>query len=150
MCVASLSIILSLTEMTPATWALSVIRPDSYAYTYASVNACRSSLTCMRRVRTHVMNALNVLWGDQRVHPDCKVNTHAWYRSHFMHALISKHKHTHCTFLNVFVGHSLNNLPIPLAYSPCSNTHSSLAPTPAPRPPFCLPHPSSLPSPCPC
>lgn len=30
------------------------------------------------------------------------------------------HTHTRWTFLNVFVGHALNNLPIPLAYSPCS------------------------------
>lgn len=38
-------------------------------------------------------------------------------------------QHTHCTFPNVFVGHALNNLPIPLVYSRCSNTHPSLAPT---------------------
>lgn len=154
-CIVSPSIILSLTEMTLATWAHSITRPDSYAYTYASVNACRRSLACMR---AHIMNPANPLWGNHRVRPVCKVNAHAWCRSLSMHALLSKYKqtdrhtlsHTLCTFLNVFVGHSLNNLPIPLAYSPSSNTHSSLGPTPDPHPPFCLPHPSSLPPPCPC
>lgn len=147
MCAALPSIILSLTEMTQATWAHSATRPGSYAYTYACVNACKSALTCM-----HWFYTLNgfieyAVW-DHRVHSDCSVNTHTWCRLGILNT--QRHTHTHRTFLNVFVGHALNNLPIPLAYSPSSNTHSSLAPTPAPESPFFLPHPSSLHPPCPC
>ena len=104
LCVQPLcSIILSLTKMTLATWTHSVTGPDSYAYTYTSANA----------------------------HTFCTVNTHACVTFHersqiYTCVWLNIHAHTHTyantTFLNVFVGHALNNLQsfwlIPLALLP--------------------------------